>query len=89
MQVLYGHKCLVQDEFTASELEAASPNGGVIIGKARRLKQDQMSVYYAVQAKIEQYAAQLIGQKYIMGIQRWRKQAEMTLSRKHKGLAAT
>ncbi|KAL0050961.1 hypothetical protein WJX82_011093 [Trebouxia sp. C0006] len=89
IKVLYGHKCLVQDEFTASELEAASPNGGVIIGKARRLKQDQMSVYYAVQAKIEQYAAQLIGQKYITGILRWRKQAEMTLSRKHKGLAAT
>ena len=89
MQVLYGHKCLVQDEFTAIELEGASPNGGVIIGKARRLKQDQMSLYYAVQAKIEQYAAQLIGQKYITGILRWRKQAEMTLLRKHKGLAAT
>ncbi len=86
---MYGHKCLLQNDFTASETEAASPNGGVVIGKARRLKQDQMSVYYAVQAKIERYAAQLIGQKYIMGIQRWRKQAEMTLSRKHKGLVAT
>jgi hypothetical protein len=89
MQVLYGHKCLLQDDFTASESRAASPSGGVVIGKARRLKQDQMSVYNAVQAKIEQYAAQLIGQKYVTGIQRWRRQAELTLSRKHKGLAAT
>lgn len=89
MQVLYGHKCLLQDDFTASELRAASPSGGVVIGKARRLKQDQMSVYNAVQAKVEQYAAQLIGQKYAAGIQRWRKQADKILSHKHKGLAST
>ena len=85
MQVLYGRKCLLQDDFTDSQLRAASPSG-VIIGKARKLKQDQMSVYNAVQAKVEHYAAQLIGQKYLKGIQRWRKQAEMTLSRRIKCL---
>ncbi|DBA77116.1 TPA: hypothetical protein ACH3X1_009695 [Trebouxia sp. C0004] len=84
IKVLYGHNCLLQDDFTASEIRAASPSGGVVLGKARRLKQDQMSIYNAVQAKFEQYAAQLIGQKYVTGIQRWRKQAEMALSLKHK-----
>ena len=84
MQVLYGHKCLLQDDFTASEVRAASPNGGVVIGKARQSKRDQMSVYNAVQAQIEQYAAQLIRQKYVTGLQRWRKQAEVALSRRPK-----
>ena len=86
LQVLYGHKCLLQDDFAPDQvIRAASPNG-IVIGRARKLKQDQMLVYNSVQAKIEQYAAQLIGQKYLVGIQRWRKRAEAALQRKRKAL---
>ena len=86
LQVLYGHNCLLQDDFAPDQImTAASPNG-IAIGRARKLKQEQMLVYNSVQAKIEQYAAQLIGQKYLVGIQRWRKRAEAALLRKRKAL---
>lgn len=71
-QVLYGQKCLLQDDFSCKEAQAAS---SVALGKTVKHRQDQLTVYNAVHAQVEQYAAQLLLQNFSKGLQRWRTQA--------------
>ena len=81
MQVLYGQKCLLQDDFSDKELQDV---GSVVIGKAVKDRQDQLSVYNAVHSKIELYAAELISAKRLTGLQRWQQCAQMAVSRRNK-----
>lgn len=80
-QVLYGQKCLLQDDFSSREVQAMH---SVLIGKAIKYRQDQLSVYNAVQPKIEQYAGQLVNHKCLRGLQHWQKQAETAVLHRHK-----
>lgn len=78
VQVLYGQKCLLQDDFFAKEPQGASP---IALGKAVRCRQDQLTVYNAVHAQVEQYAAKMLRQNFAKGLQRWREQAEVAVQR--------
>lgn len=77
MQVLYGHKCLLQDDF------AYTPSGPLRTTKERCLLQDHMAVYNAVRANVEAYAGQLIGQKYLPRLLKWERHAQSAVLRHH------
>ena len=59
--------------------------GRLRTGKARRLVQDRMAVFNAVHAKVEEYAAQLIAQKYLPRLLQWEKHAQSAVLRHHAG----
>lgn len=78
VQVLYGQKCLLQDDFSGKQAQAAS---SIALGKTVKHRQDQLTVYNAVHAQVQQYAAQLLRQNFALGLQRWQKRAENTVQR--------
>ena len=81
VQVVYGQKCLLQDDFSGKEVQAVS---SVVIGKSSQHRQDQLTVYNAVHARVEQYAAHLLRQNYLKGLQRWHGRAEASVQRNHR-----
>ena len=73
VQVLYGQKCLLQDDFSGKEIQAVKSE--VVIGRTSKHRLDQLSVYNTVHRQVEKYAAHLLRQKLWKGLQRWHKQA--------------
>ena len=71
-QVLYGHKCILQDDFSSD----AELHGHLQTNRARQQQQDRLTVFNEVRHKVEGYAAQLLTAKYLPRILQWRTHAQ-------------